>query len=281
MANINVYELVKLVLDDTYDELGGTEDQRDARIVAALDQLRAGYKQLHSKPGPTYADPAVRFAYIFRYVSCHANLLCELLSHSWPRKLFAQDTFVASCLGGGPGSDVVGIIKRLLKMYDDDERTPRVQVYLCDREKRWLDSWGDVGTRLPNLNLFVTACDLDVTDPTSWDMTKYLKADLFTMMYFLSEVYALKDKATPFFRHVFSKAKPGALFAFIDNRSDHFSDWFDEMAKEAGLEILHDDECKRGMPGDEQQSVLNLYRSKFSGSTKLDADICERIARKI
>lgn len=281
MATINVYELVKQILDETYEELGGTATERDTRIKAALSRLSQTYAGLKLNPGPSYDNAATRFAYIFCYVTSHANLLSDLLNKPAIRELFRQNQFSISCIGGGPGSDVVGIIKRLLKMYDDKEEIPRVQVYLCDREKRWMDSWGDVGMKLPDaIKLNTAACELDVTNPASWGMTKYRRADLFTFVYFLSEVFVYREQATPFFQQLFANAKPGALFAFVDNKDDDFAGWFDEMAIDADFEKLHEYSGERGMPSEEQQTVLSDYIARFGRQTKLKTRVVERVFRK-
>lgn len=60
MVTVNVYELVKEILDETYAELEGTEAERDARIKTALSQLSAAYGGLKSSSGPSYDDPATR-----------------------------------------------------------------------------------------------------------------------------------------------------------------------------------------------------------------------------
>ena len=119
-----------------------------------------------------------------------------------------------------------------------------------------------------------------MTAQTTWKpYTKYFKSDLFTFVYFMSEVYKHKDKADEYFNTLMSRAKPGSLFLFIDNNaSDHYG-WFDKLATLNGLENLGKDRGRTTIPFDEQKSALGIYGEKFQ-CAKLTADIAYRLARK-
>lgn len=127
-----------------------------------------------------------------------------------------------------------------------------------------------------------TFCQLfDVTQATSWENnSKYLSSDLFTMVYFLSEVYSLRDKAEAFFVNMFEKAKSGALFLFLDNNSPAFYEWFDEMVKKSPIDVLEKFEGKIGiLDYSEEKSDLGEYWKKFD-HPKLGADAAYRICRR-
>jgi hypothetical protein len=282
MSLVNCYELVKLVLDDTYSAIDGTDDaEKDAAVKEGLAKMSAAYSTLTTSGGPDYSEPASRVGYIFRYVTSHANLVYSVLNMTAEtRALFTKERekLTISCLGGGPGSDLLGVIKLLLAKRE--EETPQVVAYICDREEMWMDSWGDVGTRLPeDVRLHTLYFQQDVCDPSTWRQRKYLDADLFTMIYFMSEVYSRKDDAAAYFDNVFAHAKKGALFLFIDNKDERFSGWFEALASKHGVRILHSEDWDRTTPGDEQESVLQQYISRW-GRTKLKTWISARIGVK-
>jgi len=281
MTLVNCYELVKLVLDDTYSAIEGkTDAEKEAAVKGGLAKMSAAYGNLTNGPGPDYSEPASRVGYIFRYVTSHANLVYLLLRTTTETLgLFERDELAITCVGGGPGSDLLGVIKLLLSRAK--EKTPRVMTYICDREKMWIDSWGEVGTKLPEeVRLHTVYCQQDVCDSATWKERKYLEADLFTMIYFMSELYSQKDAAAAYFENFFARAKKGALFLFIDNKDERFSGWFDELAKKHGVRILHAEDGERNMPSDEQESVLADYMAKFDGRTKLKTQISARIGVK-
>jgi hypothetical protein len=73
--SLNGYERVKLVLDEDYAQIGGSKEQKDSKIASALDEMSSRFKNISNSDGPTYYDPVVRFAYVFRYVTSQANLV--------------------------------------------------------------------------------------------------------------------------------------------------------------------------------------------------------------
>lgn len=52
---------------------------------------------------------------------------------------------------------------------------------------------------------------LDIADENTWrHQTRYLEADLFTFIYFISEVYKRTFETERYLNNIFSAAKPGA-----------------------------------------------------------------------
>ena len=104
---------------------------------------------------------------------------------------------------------------------------------------------------------------LDIVDPESWKhQRKSLQADLFTMVYFVSEVMMFdKDECvTRSWRHIFNNAKRGALFVYIDNGNDKFTSYFDQQWKAAKLKRILAGDGERWTPRDtEKKSELGEY----------------------
>jgi hypothetical protein len=182
-----------------------------------------------------------------------------------------------ACIGGGPGSDFLGIIKYLMK----NKKSPKISFQLCDREKTWAESWSDVDGKVdPGLRISTSYLPLDVTNPQDWtNYTKYFQSDLFTMIYFMSEVYAEREEADEYFSNLFSQAKSESLFLFVDNNKAEFYDWFDKLAENHNIKIIEKDETIMNVPFDEQKSDLGIYLEKFD-YPKLRANVAYRIAKK-
>jgi len=275
---MNCFELLKTVLDDAYLEIKGSEEEKDERISAELSRLSSQYRDLTKQSIIDYSDPVTRFAYAYSYVTSHANLVCDRIRNSTHLKtLFERDTIQVSCIGGGPGSDLLGILKYLHK------RTSKLQLTcnVFDRETAWGETWAglfqkvDSGVKvLPSFNVF------NVIDPTSWQkFRRYLNSDLFTMVYFMSEVYGLKTQANDYFSHLLAEARQGATFIYIDNRHSEFTNWFDTLAKKHGLDTLDKSEGTYILPRAEEKKTLEPYYSKFR-DPKIKANITWRIAQK-
>jgi len=194
--------------------------------------------------------------------------------------LFDNKKVNVACIGGGPGSDFLGILKYLMT----NKKSPNnIQFHLYDKEKSWGESWSDVEDKVEDLDFRISTSymPLDVTKRDDWEPhIKYFQSDLFTMIYFMSEVFSLRDSAEEYFAYLFNQAKIGSLFLFIDNNSSEFYTWFDQLAEHHKIDILSSNETKMTVPLDEEKSDLGKYFDKFS-HPKLTANVAYRIGRKV
>jgi len=240
---MTIFELVKLALDELYEETREEFGARsDTEIKNKISYLSDSYNRLGqaSREPVNYKDPATRFAYVYKYVPANADYLVQVMENCRVSgiELFESETPRVSCIGGGPGSDIVAVLK-----YLDERRKSKpvesVTCHLLDREQAWGDTWGEIAR---SLKLGIAVHDhfqsLDVTDPGSWKSQKrFLRADLFTLSFFVSEVYSLDSDGTvsAFWKTLFESAKIGARFIYTDNGAYTFNDYFDNQWKKAGL----------------------------------------------
>ena len=276
---MNCFQLVKTVLDEIYTEIPLREEaEKDQAIKEELDSLYSKYKNLSSGESINYSNPATRFAYIYRYVTSHANIVYNIIE-SCPEltDLMASDKVNMTCIGGGPGSDLLGVLKYLI----NHEKNTFLRCTLYDREETWAESWADVDNKLETqLRISTVFQRFDVCDETTWSYhSKYLNSDIFTMSYFMSEVFKIKNEADSFFKNFFAKAKEDSVFLYIDNNSPDFYGWFDKLAEKNSLAIIKSTTKNISMSGDEQKTDLGVYYEKF-GYPKLKADIAYRVCRK-
>lgn len=286
---MTLFQLVKITLDALYEEAEKEYgDQTDDQITARIKYLSKSYNSLTSegrKP-VDYKDPAVRFAYVYKYVASHGDYVVQLLKLTSRHlgKVFNDKKVRISCIGGGPGSDIIGVLK-YLSDYLNQESVDKVVCYLLDREQAWADTWTELDDKLEidDIKLSVNFQPLDVTNPESWGLQKkFLDADLFTLSYFVSEVYALDGGVVEkFWSTLFKNAKPGALFLYDDNGSDVFNDYFDTQWRNEGLELVVGESNVSWTPSfTEQASELLTYKAKFGENPKLRGHLSYRILRK-
>lgn len=279
---MTLMQLIKLVLDEAYSEIPGTEAAKDAEINAALAGLGPAYADLkNTKREPiNYASPQARFAYIYKYTVAHADYIRQLIeSNAELLALFKSESVSVACVGGGPGSDLLGVLKHMIRFGSKTTLT----CYLFDRERAWGDSWSEVAKPLKaDFQLYPVFQQMDITDASQWaSYRKFLTADLFTFSYFLSEVWSFKEQAAPFFEHCMKKAKPGSLFLFIDNNDQHgeFAGWFDAMAAANGVRLLASNCCDMAFAIHEEKKDLEPYFSKFDWP-KRKSNVAYRIGKK-
>jgi hypothetical protein len=207
----------------------------------------------------------------------------QLLREELVDNIFDKDNIRVSCIGGGPGSDIIAVLK-YLSDWEKHEPVSKITCYLLDSEQAWADTWTELdGCLEMDVVLNVNFQPLDVTKPESWrSQKKFLQADLFTMSYFVSEVLSLDSDGviTTFWRTLFEEAKPGAIFLYDDNDHTDFNSYFDAQWKAAGLECLVSDERRFTPRSSEQSSELGEYPKKFNHHPKLQARLCYRVLRK-
>jgi hypothetical protein len=189
-------------------------------------------------------------------------------------EIFTRTEVEASSLGIGPGSDIIGI----LKYRKDQQQRFRLRPSLYDREIAWDRSLGkDVKIQ-----------KLDVTARPLMTSETLYQADLITMVYFLSEVYANRHKATDFFEDLFCKMKPGAIMLFIDSNGSGAVSWFDNLTRGHLRCMKKVDSYPFRIGADKKMTDLGEYYNKFLSNQregekrypKLNATIAYRILRK-
>lgn len=279
LISMNFFQIVKLILDESFQLIPAKDDdERYKCIEAELEILRTSYANVVSGHCIDYAKPVTRFAYIYKYVVSHASMVAEILGRSSTLSaLFKKDSVDISCVGGGPGSDFLGVIKYCIKA----GLSPALEVRILDKNPVWSESWSDIRKRVKGvIDISPSFSTFDVTDAGSWkNYVKHLQADLFTFVYFMSEIYALKAKAEAYFDYLFSAAKSGAVFLFLDNRSRETYGWFDELAARHKLVVKFSREENLSLPMSEQCRDLGVFYTKLS-NPKVTGKIAFRVAIK-
>lgn len=264
------FEIIKQTLDRAYEDID--DDDKVARINECLDELQIRYNDVLAKGGPSYKDSTTRFAYVFRYSTAHADYLNSILNFCPElRKALKAHRVNISCLGGGPGSDVLGFLKFLL---DQDEK-PQLTYFILDKEPAWGETWADLDAIVSDeLKTSRNYFPFDVTDPDSYeDFSRPFKSDIFTMLYFLSEVFKFKDDVSDFLETCFEKMKKGAFLVVLDFHDARLEDWIDEAAEDGGFECLLTHERRMTMDPIEEKSVLKEYIKLFGQNSSV---VCSR-----
>ena len=125
---MTLFQLVKIVLDHLYAE--GAElygSKLDGKITQNLEYLSESYNKLTdpARKPVDYEDPATRFAYVYKYVAAHGDYVVQVLKELAAKRggVFDGANARVSCLGGGPGSDIIAVLKYL----DEEEDTEDVK----------------------------------------------------------------------------------------------------------------------------------------------------------
>ena len=124
-------------------------DQTAETVSAHIKAMRAQWFT-DQPPAIDYEDPLVRWAYVFAHVPVQANLFFRVLieagRHCRPfgHKLITTELSM-TVLGGGPGTELLGLAKYYLERAKTGEPRPqiRIRVDVIDRVGAWVEnvSW--------------------------------------------------------------------------------------------------------------------------------------------
>lgn len=154
--------------------------------------------------------------------------------------------------------------------------------FILDKQPAWGETWADLDAiASAELKTSRNYFPLDVTEAKSYEKLKRpFKSDIFTMLYFLSEIYKCKKDVTDFLELCFQRMKKGALLVVLDFHDSGLESWIDKCAEGGGLEKIIDlDNHRINMDPIEEKNVLRKYINKF-GSPKLQAQVFVRVFRK-
>jgi hypothetical protein len=276
------FKVVQKVLQDTYDEIPGDEAERDAKVTRALNELSDSYKTLLTTGGPDFSKAVTRFAYVYMYVPAHAHWVYELIQMSpEAAAVFDSEKVRIACIGGGPGSDLVGILKYLDTRSDD---APTIFCEIVDGCVQWKQTWSDIGYTLDLGSSLLTDYVIHrVGDADVWDHpTKFTKADFFTFNFFISEIVSLGAAAWEYVEEVLAQAKSGAILLFNDNNTASFYEPFDRIRAKTGWKVLVSGEGERKVyDTGERLDDLGRFKTKFGGrKSRLTGKMAWRVLQK-
>lgn len=277
------FERARIVLDKL---TAGAPGALDALVRGQLAYLTGQYPRLLYKTRPPldYSAPATHVAYVYRCVPAHGQWLYHALldAHAHAASLFKQDVVKVAAVGGGPGSDLLGVMK-----YARAGRLEKAHVAfkLLDHEP----SWQGVASKIASTYAGERPLDfsfehLDLASGSPWTASQeFLAADIFTFSFALSEawVFDVDGSVTAFLNYVISNAKPGALFVYVDNGGPSFSGLAEPHFTRKDLQLVaSSDDQRRLLGSDEQSDAVAVYKERFGQSPKLQGNVSYRVWKK-
>ncbi|RUS29126.1 hypothetical protein BC938DRAFT_481030 [Jimgerdemannia flammicorona] len=166
-----------------------------------------------------------RFAYLYTYMPVHIRLV-QMAFENWSDEedgkadtLFSFDSVSVCCLGGGPGSEVVGLLRHLY--HPLTTQRPVLSFAIHDREDLWSKTWRSVWMELCmsfRLTMTSTYCPLnlgDVAMESKRQLRRFDNFDFFTLVKFRSSG-CTSEIVVRCLTYIFSQAKIGAYVLYID-----------------------------------------------------------------
>ena len=174
-----------------------------AKLRSYFDSISLIYRQGLRNTGsrPDWSNGDYRRTYVYRFFAMHCHLVYRSLQLSLADFKFQESwkyksSFHVCCIGGGPGSDVVGLTKFLR----DNKLVPvhRLKCAIIDLYCEWGVNWDTIRQSNPNEFPLISYnwCDLARTDChlTSYGLQIIRTVDIITFVKFFSTVAAFMRK---------------------------------------------------------------------------------------
>lgn len=217
---------------------GEMEDEWDDAVAERLEALREAYDALtvQERAAIDYNDLATRAAYVFVYAIGRAEFTYRLLKRhreELGEPLFPNSTARITSLGGGPGSELAGLVKYLMDA-SHGEKVTSVKYWVFDKDGEWAEVCRSL---VEILNEFVPIelvfDTLDLCDEDSCANISLEGDDLLILSFLISELCALKnkDKAENSLRELYKTMDDGARIFYNDSNASSFYYFFNDTRK--------------------------------------------------
>jgi Putative SAM-dependent methyltransferase len=179
---------------------------------------------------PNYAESLKKFAYLYKYSVAHGYFIFSALctvKHPRLGWFLGTDTLRIACIGGGPGSEIMGIV-RYLKRRNLDVENKTVIITIYDKEPTWKQLCSALLKEIDhNCQIFLKFVEMDATEKESYSGHDYSKYDLIISSFFMSETkkIGIAAKSKAYWRYVFGSMKNGSAIVLLDYADNDGKNW--------------------------------------------------------
>ena len=263
-------------------------DEWDGRVVAAIGDLESRYRELRDSTRKLidYGSLPVQMAYAFKYVASHADFLSQVMERAAKivgDGLVSGKNVRITSLGGGPGSDLLAVI-RLLKNMTPDQRPRSIRYRVLDKQPNWHEALGILAaSQRASLDIQLEFERIDVTVEADWREASLEDDDFVIMNYFVSEVCSLREAGSvkACLRHLLRSMRNGAALIYNDSSAYSFWSFFDERVRLAGASTpVVAEESKLFVSSYDFDDFYKDFMIRFDRNPKQHSSAVFRILRK-
>jgi Putative SAM-dependent methyltransferase len=285
-------DIVRAVLEEAVKLHASDSGLTGPEILGKISQHLYETSKQHRKAEPDirYDDPLCRLGYLYRHATANATLFEWVLSRSKYLKtklLEAKGGTLQICsVGGGPGTELLGLAKYLLQ---NSDRIPRkISFAVLDNFPQWSETWHQLAEKIEaTLDAALAAkgkkspiiadsfIHFDLLDKKSYKdyLHRFSKIDVVVFNYLFSENKSRLDEAVAAVKHLVKVTPSECVFVVID-RFEHdgeFSEGVSKVFTEAGFAKPKIHKIEGSLDSDEQavdmgklfNTLLGYPRVKF------------------
>lgn len=255
------FKLVRQVLEKLSRQIADASGEAHARdsIRNAVYALYKNYNNESAYKRVGYAGTSTHFAYLYSYAPGRASVLYQIMNELQRlAELVSRQTLNITSFGGGPGTDVLGVLKLRLRR----NGASFINATIYDKEPGWESVWRLIETekgttRYARVNFHFG----DMLDP-DWGVHEPWNANLAILSYSLSELGG-QQSANAFLSKVIEAANSGTLFVIVDNKHSHIINPVEEAVNKGGLIKLCPTQYKRMEVEHEEWNSAKENRDRY------------------
>lgn len=212
------------------------------------DSLEEDYKGLSvdGRSPIDYSDLASQAMYVFAYAAPRAYFADEFLQRHREKigkPLFGQDHLEIFSFGGGPASELVGLVNYLDEHVE--EGVTSINYTVLDKGLEWKRIAKHVIESIESeIAINYSFVEVDFANKDRCAEVDISVADLLIFSYVSSELFSLeaKDEIQQNLNHIFAKLPGGARILFIESKVTKFVKFFKNCKGFNGKRLNDDDE---------------------------------------
>ena len=303
-----IFESLGNVLDQSVSgwkqKTGLPLDSLVALVTKAIQRMSCEYYS-GSRPEIPFGNLCYRSAYLYKYAPANALAVEAVLNDDANNQrlisslLTSKQRISLCCLGGGPGSEILGIAKWI-----ERRRVGQVilDVLVTDKYREWDHEWKSLvravnSNRVQSLRALPTItgrfAQIDVEDPSD---ASYFGCgsgfDLYIVSYVVSHIFTSEglSRFGQFIDPLLSAAPKGAKFLFIDrggvaNNAGgvNWQESVRELLSFPGIDVSAPFSLTRRSPGDsrERKTDLGVLYEHLGEDPRLGWDIFWMVGTKV
>ena len=219
----------------------------DAEVLSRTSTLNTFYFSFSKSTWAPldYDDPVTRFLYAYKYIAGHADVISKLLAEVWSDfkpDFLRNDPLDVCCVGGGPGTDMLGVAAFL----DSQKRlSPElVRFAILEKEQAWAPLAEAIADALPKSRDYeLDFLPSDATTALSGDCEGALgNADIVIMSFLISEIATLSPEQ--YLAQVIKSIRTGCIILITDIGTPEMKPVLDSLSSLSRTELLASEDLR-------------------------------------
>lgn len=179
---------------------------------------------------PDYSAGIKKFAYLYKYSVAHGYFVFAALcavKHSALGWFKHGEKLKIACIGGGPGSEILGVV-RYLKKKGFDREGISVEIAVFDKETTWKSLCAAILEAIEHkCEIRLKFIAMDATDKETFKHFDFSGYHITISSFFMSETKKLgiANKSKTFWRHVLGSLSVGSTILLLDYADKDGKSW--------------------------------------------------------